>query len=69
MNQNEHGIKEPQLDTPDVPPFKDEGAESTHYADLWLLNDLKTNSPYRSLSNSSTATGTTIIECIKSQKF
>uniref|UniRef100_A0A452EPD8 NHS actin remodeling regulator n=1 Tax=Capra hircus TaxID=9925 RepID=A0A452EPD8_CAPHI len=66
MNQNEHGIKEPQLDTPDVPPFKDEGAESTHYADLWLLNDLKTNDPYRSLSNSSTATGTTVIECIKS---
>ncbi|XP_054978672.1 actin remodeling regulator NHS isoform X2 [Sorex araneus] len=66
MNQNEHGIKEPQLDTSDIPPFKDEGAESTHYADLWLLNDLKTNDPYRSLSNSSTATGTTVIECIKS---
>ncbi|XP_038442849.1 Nance-Horan syndrome protein isoform X1 [Canis lupus familiaris] len=66
MNQSEHGIKEPQLDTSDIPPFKDEGAESTHYADLWLLNDLKTNDPYRSLSNSSTATGTTVIECIKS---
>ncbi|XP_025713629.2 actin remodeling regulator NHS isoform X2 [Callorhinus ursinus] len=66
MNQSEHGIKEPQLDTSDTPPFKDEGAESTHYADLWLLNDLKTNDPYRSLSNSSTATGTTVIECIKS---
>ncbi|XP_058569124.1 actin remodeling regulator NHS isoform X2 [Neofelis nebulosa] len=66
MNQSEHGIKEPQLDTSDIPPFKDEGADSTHYADLWLLNDLKTNDPYRSLSNSSTATGTTVIECIKS---
>uniref|UniRef100_H0XGT8 NHS actin remodeling regulator n=1 Tax=Otolemur garnettii TaxID=30611 RepID=H0XGT8_OTOGA len=66
INQSEHGIKEPQLDTSDIPPFKDEGAESTHYADLWLLNDLKTNDPYRSLSNSSTATGTTVIECIKS---
>ncbi|XP_004416054.1 PREDICTED: nance-Horan syndrome protein isoform X2 [Odobenus rosmarus divergens] len=66
MNQSEHGIKEPQLDTSATPPFKDEGAESTHYADLWLLNDLKTNDPYRSLSNSSTATGTTVIECIKS---
>ncbi|XP_077002255.1 actin remodeling regulator NHS [Tamandua tetradactyla] len=66
MNQSEHGIKEPQLDTSDIPPCKDEGAESTHYADLWLLNDLKTNDPYRSLSNSSTATGTTVIECIKS---
>ncbi|ELK25909.1 Nance-Horan syndrome protein [Myotis davidii] len=66
INQDEHGSKEPQLDTSDIPPFKDEGAESTHYADLWLLNDLKTNDPYRSLSNSSTATGTTVIECIKS---
>uniref|UniRef100_A0A673V1Y6 NHS actin remodeling regulator n=1 Tax=Suricata suricatta TaxID=37032 RepID=A0A673V1Y6_SURSU len=66
MNQSERGIKEPQLDTSDIPPFKDEGTESTHYADLWLLNDLKTNDPYRSLSNSSTATGTTVIECIKS---
>uniref|UniRef100_A0A8C0X7I0 Nance-Horan syndrome protein n=1 Tax=Castor canadensis TaxID=51338 RepID=A0A8C0X7I0_CASCN len=66
MNQSELSIKEPQLDTTDIPPFKDEGAESTHYADLWLLNDLKTNDPYRSLSNSSTATGTTVIECIKS---
>ncbi|XP_011891149.1 PREDICTED: nance-Horan syndrome protein isoform X2 [Cercocebus atys] len=66
INQSEHDIKEPQLDTSDIPPFKDEGAESTHYADLWLLNDLKTNDPYRSLSNSSTATGTTVIECIKS---
>ncbi|EPY79252.1 hypothetical protein CB1_000942005 [Camelus ferus] len=66
MSQSEHGIKEPPLDTSDIPPFKEEGAESTHYADLWLLNDLKTNDPYRSLSNSSTATGTTVIECIKS---
>lgn len=66
VNQNEHALKEPQLDTSDIPSFKDEGAESTHYADLWLLNDLKTNDPYRSLSNSSTATGTTVIECIKS---
>ncbi|XP_051840387.1 actin remodeling regulator NHS isoform X1 [Antechinus flavipes] len=66
MNQSDHSIKESHLDTADIPSFKDEGAESTHYADLWLLNDLKTNDPYRSLSNSSTATGTTVIECIKS---
>nr|XP_033804577.1 Nance-Horan syndrome protein [Geotrypetes seraphini] len=46
--------------------LKDEGAEQTHYADLWLLNDLKSNDPYRSLSNSSTATGNTVIECAKS---
>ncbi len=48
--------------------FKDEGAVQSEYADLWLLNDLKSNDPYRSLSNSSTATGTTVIECIKSQE-
>ncbi|XP_054829210.1 actin remodeling regulator NHS [Eublepharis macularius] len=65
-NQDESGLKDPQFDTMDIPSFKDEGAEQSHYADLWLLNDLKSNDPYRSLSNSSTATGTTVIECIKS---
>ncbi|KAM7388620.1 hypothetical protein PAMP_024785 [Pampus punctatissimus] len=48
--------------------FKDEGVVQSDYADLWLLNDLKSSDPYRSLSNSSTATGTTVIECIKSQE-
>uniref|UniRef100_A0A8D2BVD7 NHS actin remodeling regulator n=1 Tax=Sus scrofa TaxID=9823 RepID=A0A8D2BVD7_PIG len=66
LNQSDHGITEPPLDTSEAAVFKDEGAESAHYADLWLLNDLKTNDPYRSLSNSSTATGTTVIECVKS---
>ncbi|XP_018584956.2 Nance-Horan syndrome protein-like isoform X1 [Scleropages formosus] len=46
--------------------FKDEGAVQSDYADLWLLNDLKSSDPYRSLSNSSSATGTTVIECGKS---
>ncbi|XP_062871583.1 actin remodeling regulator NHS isoform X2 [Trichomycterus rosablanca] len=36
--------------------------------DFWLLNDLKSPDPYRSLSNSSTGTGTTITECIKLQE-
>ncbi|KAM6921682.1 actin remodeling regulator NHS [Xenentodon cancila] len=52
----------------DAHSFKDEGAVQSDYADLWLLNDLKSSDPYRSLSNSSTATGTTVIECIKSQE-
>ncbi|KAM9849128.1 actin remodeling regulator NHS [Aulostomus maculatus] len=52
----------------DAHSFKDEGVVQSDYADLWLLNDLKSNDPYRSLSNSSTATGTTVIECIKSQE-
>uniref|UniRef100_A0A8C6TYQ9 Nance-Horan syndrome a (congenital cataracts and dental anomalies) n=1 Tax=Neogobius melanostomus TaxID=47308 RepID=A0A8C6TYQ9_9GOBI len=46
----------------DAHSFKDEGVVQSDYADLWLLNDLKSNDPYRSLSNSSTATGTTVIE-------
>uniref|UniRef100_A0A671NRT3 Nance-Horan syndrome protein-like n=1 Tax=Sinocyclocheilus anshuiensis TaxID=1608454 RepID=A0A671NRT3_9TELE len=49
----------------DTHSFKDEGAVQADYADLWLHNDLKSNDSYRSLSNSSTATGTTVIECIK----
>ncbi|XP_051650982.1 actin remodeling regulator NHS isoform X3 [Manacus candei] len=65
-NQGDGGLKDTAFDTADIPSFKDEGAEQPHYADLWLLNDLKSSDPYRSLSNSSTATGTTVIECIKS---
>ncbi|XP_068539926.1 actin remodeling regulator NHS isoform X3 [Anas acuta] len=65
-SQSDGGLKDAQFDTADMPSFKDEGAEQPHYADLWLLNDLKSSDPYRSLSNSSTATGTTVIECIKS---
>ncbi|KAM3836886.1 actin remodeling regulator NHS [Vipera latastei] len=65
-NQDENDIKGLAFDSMDIASFKDEDAEQSHYADLWLLNDLKSNDPYRSLSNSSTATGTTVIECIKS---
>ncbi|KAM9020588.1 actin remodeling regulator NHS isoform 2-T2 [Ara ararauna] len=65
-NQSDSGLKDTPFNTADIPSFKDEGAEQPHYADLWLLNDLKSSDPYRSLSNSSTATGTTVIECIKS---
>ncbi|XP_042312344.1 Nance-Horan syndrome protein isoform X2 [Sceloporus undulatus] len=65
-NLDESGLKNLPYDAMDIPSFKDEGAEQSHYAELWLLNDLKSNDPYRSLSNSSTATGTTVIECIKS---
>ncbi|XP_034736654.1 Nance-Horan syndrome protein isoform X2 [Etheostoma cragini] len=52
----------------DAHSFKDEGVVQSDYADLWLLNDLKSSDPYRSLSNSSTATGTTVVECIRSQE-
>ncbi|XP_038658451.1 Nance-Horan syndrome protein isoform X2 [Scyliorhinus canicula] len=63
---NDNELSDPQLTPSDMPSFKDEGAVQSDYAGLWLLNDLKSNDPYRSLSNSSTATGTTVIECTKS---
>ncbi|KAM4700313.1 actin remodeling regulator NHS [Discoglossus pictus] len=66
ISQDESDLKSTQFITPDITSFKDESDEQSHYADLWLLNDLKTSDAYRSLSNSSTATGTTVIECIKS---
>ncbi|XP_018417231.1 PREDICTED: Nance-Horan syndrome protein isoform X2 [Nanorana parkeri] len=66
VNQDDHDSKNIQFINQDTATFKDEGSEQPHYADLWLLNDLKSSDPYRSLSNSSTATGTTVIECIKS---
>ncbi|XP_068455498.1 actin remodeling regulator NHS isoform X2 [Clinocottus analis] len=52
----------------DTHSFKNEGAVQSDYADLWLHNtELKSNNgEYTSMSNSSTATGTTVMECIKS---
>nr|XP_015808980.2 actin remodeling regulator NHS isoform X2 [Nothobranchius furzeri] len=52
----------------DTHSFKDDGAVQSDYADLWLHNsELKSNNcEYTSMSNSSTATGTTVMECIKS---
>ncbi|XP_072236954.1 actin remodeling regulator NHS [Leuresthes tenuis] len=52
----------------DTHSFKDEGAVQSDYADLWLHNsEFKSNNgEYTSMSNSSTATGTTVMECIKS---
>lgn len=56
------------LGSTDKQALKNEEAVPSDYADLWLVNDLKSNDNYRSLSNSSTATGTTVIECMKSQE-
>uniref|UniRef100_A0A3B3UT77 NHS actin remodeling regulator n=1 Tax=Poecilia latipinna TaxID=48699 RepID=A0A3B3UT77_9TELE len=52
----------------DTHSFKDEGAVQSDYADLWLHNsELKSNNgEYASMSNSSTATGTTVMDCMKS---
>ncbi|XP_077419827.1 actin remodeling regulator NHS isoform X5 [Vanacampus margaritifer] len=52
----------------DTHSFKDEGAVQSDYADLWLHNtELKSNNcEYKSLSNLSTVTGTTVLDCMKS---
>ncbi|GCB79631.1 hypothetical protein scyTo_0016986, partial [Scyliorhinus torazame] len=48
-----------------TPTLRD--GEPIRYPEQWFLNDWKSNDPYRSLSNSSTATGITVIECAKSR--
>ncbi|XP_078403152.1 NHS-like protein 2 isoform X1 [Cetorhinus maximus] len=48
-----------------TPTLRD--GEPIRYPEHWFLNDWKSNDPYRSLSNSSTATGITVIECAKSR--
>ncbi|XP_069745938.1 actin remodeling regulator NHS-like isoform X3 [Narcine bancroftii] len=63
---NDNDLSDPPFTPCETPSFKDGSAMQSDYAGLWLLNDLKSNDPYRSLSNSSTATGTTVIECTKS---
>uniref|UniRef100_A0A3B5LI25 NHS-like 2 n=1 Tax=Xiphophorus couchianus TaxID=32473 RepID=A0A3B5LI25_9TELE len=46
------------------PEFQ-EGETQMTFPTHWQLGDWKSNDPYRSLSGSSTATGTTVIECMK----
>ncbi|XP_044538791.1 NHS-like protein 2 [Gracilinanus agilis] len=48
---------------PAVPPLRE--TEGTHFSHHWYLTDWKSGDPYRSLSSSSTATGTTVIECVQ----
>ncbi|KYO45143.1 NHS-like protein 2 isoform C [Alligator mississippiensis] len=48
-----------------VPPTRDQ--DNMHFSHQWYLMDWKSSDPYRSLSSSSTATGTTVIECVKVQ--
>uniref|UniRef100_A0A3Q2QXJ3 NHS-like 2 n=1 Tax=Fundulus heteroclitus TaxID=8078 RepID=A0A3Q2QXJ3_FUNHE len=42
-----------------------EGETEITFPSHWQLGEWKSNDPYRSLSGSSTATGTTVIECMK----
>ncbi|CAM2120263.1 unnamed protein product [Caretta caretta] len=48
-----------------VPPARD--LDGGRFSQDWCLADWKASDPYRSLSGSSTATGTTVIECTKAQ--
>uniref|UniRef100_A0A8C3T6J4 NHS like 2 n=1 Tax=Chelydra serpentina TaxID=8475 RepID=A0A8C3T6J4_CHESE len=48
-----------------VPPARD--LDGGHFSQDWCLADWKASDPYRSLSGSSTATGTTVIECTKAR--
>ncbi|XP_075752707.1 NHS-like protein 2 isoform X3 [Pelodiscus sinensis] len=47
------------------PPARD--PQSGHFPQHWCLPDWKASDPYRSLSGSSTATGTTVIDCAKTR--
>ncbi|EMP32100.1 NHS-like protein 2 [Chelonia mydas] len=48
-----------------VPPTRD--LDGGRFSQDWCLADWKASDPYRSLSGSSTATGTTVIECTKAK--
>ncbi|XP_003803498.1 NHS-like protein 2 [Otolemur garnettii] len=50
---------------PAVPTLKD--SEGTQFSHHWYLTDWKSGDTYQSLSSSSTATGTTVIECTQVQ--
>ncbi|XP_004685929.1 PREDICTED: NHS-like protein 2, partial [Condylura cristata] len=50
---------------PAAPTFKD--PEVTQFSHHWYLTDWKSGDTYQSLSSSSTATGTTVIECAQVQ--
>ncbi|XP_027296844.1 NHS-like protein 2 isoform X1, partial [Cricetulus griseus] len=50
---------------PPVPILKD--PEGTQFSHHWYLTDWKSGDTYQSLSSSSTATGTTVIECTQVQ--
>ncbi|XP_072233053.1 NHS-like protein 2 isoform X1 [Leuresthes tenuis] len=49
----------------EVQPPEREGETEMTFPSHWQLGEWKNNDPYRSLSGSSTATGTTVIECMK----
>lgn len=61
----EHQGRHSSQGHPAVPTFKD--PEGTQFSHHWYLTDWKSGDTYQSLSSSSTATGTTVIECTQVQ--
>ncbi|XP_068614899.1 actin remodeling regulator NHS-like [Brachionichthys hirsutus] len=68
LSENVDIVEPMSFSSADTHSFKDEGAVQSDYADLWLhKTELKSNNgEHTSMSNSSTATGTTIMDCMKS---
>ncbi|XP_032331381.1 NHS-like protein 2 isoform X4 [Camelus ferus] len=64
-HQGSHSSHPDAQGHPAVPTFKD--PEGTQFAHHWYLTDWKSGDTYQSLSSSSTATGTTVIECTQVQ--
>uniref|UniRef100_A0A667HP98 NHS like 2 n=2 Tax=Lynx canadensis TaxID=61383 RepID=A0A667HP98_LYNCA len=64
-HQGHHSSQQDAQGHPAVPTFKD--PEGTQFSHHWYLTDWKSGDTYQSLSSSSTATGTTVIECTQVQ--
>ncbi|XP_011888540.1 PREDICTED: NHS-like protein 2 isoform X3 [Cercocebus atys] len=64
-HQGHHSSHPDAQGHPAVPNHKD--PEGTQFSHHWYLTDWKSGDTYQSLSSSSTATGTTVIECTQVQ--
>nr|XP_051683171.1 NHS-like protein 2 isoform X2 [Oryctolagus cuniculus] len=65
LEQGHHSSHPDAQGHPAVPTLKD--PEGTPFSHHWYLTDWKSGDTYQSLSSSSTATGTTVIECTQVQ--
>ncbi|XP_013009143.1 NHS-like protein 2 isoform X2 [Cavia porcellus] len=64
-HQGHHSSPSDTQGQPTAPTLKD--PEGTQFSQHWYLTDWKSGDTYQSLSSSSTATGTTVIECTQVQ--
>ncbi|XP_040855827.1 NHS-like protein 2 isoform X2 [Ochotona curzoniae] len=65
LDQGHHSSHPDAQGQPAVPTLKD--PEGTQFSHHWYLTNWKSGDTYQSLSSSSTATGTTVIECTQVQ--